>query len=489
MRELVVANGSPITVKVVKPKSDDVQFVGAYVTRQTQTGLEKEFIPAASWSWNEDDRTYTYEHPVEEPADIVLVFVKKPMVIYEANGGQKYVHTEGAAEPTDTVSFATGQTEYTSHAAQAPAGCENTWQFQGWLLARNRVLLPAVHTVTYDKGTNTFTFSGNGTNISTGEAVSSTMVTGGATLVAQWKWRQRFITQVQNGSSFVDDRGCGQVTVDGSSANGNDIATDYYADTGERVSATARANDGYCFIGWYQQIDNGTYQLVSTEATHRYTVEREGVQTVYARFARTHTVTYLWDTSACPDPNMELPEKGTVIDGGTYPISQMYVAKQTTVQGTGSVDGNSNVPGEWVFSGWRDGKDSDVIRLTELINVTTDRVLYGRWTFVPNVQYELRYQSAGENCWTPSGLAQPPQVEMHYRAEGVTAAQSPAYTDGSLFVNDSETLKGTWHFDGWKRSDTTSGTVAAGGEFTMPSSNPDAHRPVDVYPKDLHGGV
>lgn len=405
MRELVVANGSPITVKVVKPKSDDVQFVGAYVTRQTQTGLEKEFIPAASWSWNEDDRTYTYEHPVEEPADIVLVFVKKPMVIYEANGGQKYVHTEGAAEPTDTVSFATGQTEYTSHAAQAPAGCENTWQFQGWLLARNRVLLPAVHTVTYDKGTNTLTFSGNGTNISTGEAVSSTMVTGGATLVAQWKWRQRFITQVQNGSSFVDDRGCGQVTVDGSSANGNDIATDYYADTGERVSATARANDGYCFIGWYQQIDNGTYQLVSTEATHRYTVEREGVQTVYARFARTHTVTYLWDTSACPDPNMELPEKGTVIDGGTYPISQMYVAKQTTVQGTGSVDGNSNVPGEWVFSGWRDGKDSDVIRLTELINVTTDRVLYGRWTFVPNVQYELRYQSAGENCWTPSGLA------------------------------------------------------------------------------------
>ena len=75
------------------------------------------------------------------------------------------------------------------------------------------------------------------------------------------------------------------------------------------------------------------------------------MQTVYARFARTHTVTYLWDTSACPDPNMELPEKGTVIDGGTYPISQMYVAKQTTVQGTGSVDGNSNVPGEWVFSG------------------------------------------------------------------------------------------------------------------------------------------
>lgn len=106
MSELVVANGSPITVKVVKPESDDVQFVGAYVTRQTQNGLEKEFIPAASWKPDDGTYTYTYEHRVEEPADIVLVFVKKPMVIYEANGGQKYVHTAGAPEPTDTVSFA-----------------------------------------------------------------------------------------------------------------------------------------------------------------------------------------------------------------------------------------------------------------------------------------------------------------------------------------------------------------------------------------------
>ena len=81
MRELVVADGSTITVQAVEPE-DDVQFVGAYVTRQTQNGLKKEFIPATSPSWDKVDRTYTYVHPVEEPADIVLVFVKKPMVIY-----------------------------------------------------------------------------------------------------------------------------------------------------------------------------------------------------------------------------------------------------------------------------------------------------------------------------------------------------------------------------------------------------------------------
>lgn len=470
-QEALAANGSTVTVRAEEPDTGTT-FVGAYVTYQNLDGtLTREFIAADQWQ-KDSSGVYRYDHKVETPAEISLIFVKSPTVLYDPYGGDKYYYEDGVGEPTNIVSFAenTERTEYTSHAANSS---KDGWQFAGWLLARNKVLLPAEHTVIYNKGTNTLTFNGNGTDISTGAAVSSTTVIGGATLVAQWKWRQRFITQVQNDSSFVDDSGCGRVTVAGSSANGNDIATDYYADTGERVSATATANDGYCFIGWYQQIDNGTYQLVSTEATHRYPVVREGVQTVYARFARTHTVTYRWDVSACPDPNMTLPEKGTVIDGGTYPISQMYVANHTTVQGTGSVDGKSNVPGEWVFSGWRNGEDSDVIRLTELIDVTTDRVLYGRWTFMPNEQYELRYQSAGENCWTPSGLAQPPQAEMHYHAEKVTAAQSPAYTDGSLFVNDSETLKGTWRFDGWKRSDTEpiEAIIEANGVFEMPGNN------------------
>ena len=39
----------------------------------------------------------------EEPADIVLVFVKKPMVIYEANGGDQYTHGDNG---TNAVSFA-----------------------------------------------------------------------------------------------------------------------------------------------------------------------------------------------------------------------------------------------------------------------------------------------------------------------------------------------------------------------------------------------
>lgn len=132
-KEAGVADGSTITVQAVKPKDSNVQFVGAYVTRQTAKGLEQVFIPVADRGWREEGDTYTYEHRVEEPADIVLVFIKSPTVVYDANGGQEYVYESNATEPKNTVSFAedTRRTEYTSHAAQAPAGCKDTWQFQG----------------------------------------------------------------------------------------------------------------------------------------------------------------------------------------------------------------------------------------------------------------------------------------------------------------------------------------------------------------------
>ena len=475
MSELVVANGSPITVKVVKPESDDVQFVGAYVTRQTQNGLEKEFIPAASWKPDDGTYTYTYEYRVEEPADIVLVFVKKPMVIYEANGGQKYVHTAGAPEPTDTVSFAenTGLTEYTSHAAQAPVGCEDTWQFAGWLLARNKVLLPAEHTVIYDKGANTLTFNGKGTNISTGEAVSSTTVTDGATLVAQWKWRQRFVTASrvkENGTvsdSIQENTACGSITVtsDGSTAatEKTGAVTDYYSQANEKITATATAKNGYRFVGWYQQLDG---EFVSNQATYTYTAKAEGVQTIYARFAPTHTVTYRWtsEEGKCPPNAPKLPAAGTVIDGGSYLIDQTYT-KDYAIDGTATINGRT-VPGKWKFTGWCD--ENKNIREMELITVTGNRTLTGYWTFEPEAEHSLSYQFADSGSWSPSGSFT--QTENYYRGESVTAASEPTYTQGELYVNSELTLKGTWTFGGWQRSDTGE-IIGANDKFEMPGDN------------------
>lgn len=475
-KEAVVADGSTITVQAVKPKDSNVQFVGAYVTRRTAKGLEQVFIPVADKGWKKAGDTYTYQHHVEEPADIVLVFIKSPTVVYDANGGQEYVYETDATEPRNTVSFAedTGRTEYTSHAAQAPAGCEDTWQFQGWLLARSKTLLPAEHTVRYDKNTDTLTFTGNGSVSGSAE--------GGATLIAQWRWRQRFVTASRmkgtDGTASDDfqvNADCGTVSVSGDVCpRDNPAITDYFASDNELVTATATAKQGYCFIGWYQQVDGNKYELVSSEPTHSYNVSREGVQTIYARFAPTHTVTYRWtDTpNECPTDELQAagmkpPDAATVMDGDNYPISTVYKANETSIPGT-KRENDVTVYGKWTFSGWRDEKGN--IRKENLADVRKDRTLTGYWTFVSNTRFTLTYQVAEDGIWTPSNLSALAAAKQYFHTEPVTAAKAPTYTSGELYVDSKLTLKGTWTFGGWKRSDTKD-TVAAGGEFNMPGNN------------------
>ena len=477
-KEAVVADGSTITVQAVEPKNSNVQFVGAYVTRQTAKGLEQVFIPVADDGWEKAGDTYTYQHHVEEPADIVLVFIKSPTVVYDANGGQEYVYEPDATEPKNTVSFAedTGRTEYTSHAAQAPAGCKDTWQFQGWLLARSKTLLPAEHTVRYDKNTDTLTFTGNGS-----ESVSAE---GGATLIAQWKWRQRFVTASRvkgtDGTASDDfqvNADCGTVSVSGGvCASGNSAITDYFASDNESVTVTATAKQGYCFIGWYQQVDGKKYELVSSEPTHSYTVSREGVQTIYARFAPTHTVTYQWTKTKNECPTDEelrtagktLPDAATVMDGDNYPISTVYKANETSIPGTKQENGVT-VYGKWTFSGWRD--EQNQIREVNLVNIRGNRTLTGFWTFRPNTRFTLTYQVAeNSSSWTPSNLSAPADKKQYFRTEPVTAAGEPSYKQGELYVSPDLTLKGAWTFGGWKRSDTKT-TVKANGKFEMPGNN------------------
>ena len=489
MSKRVVANGSTIKVKAVEPENGDVQFVGAYVTRQTQNGLKKEFIPATSPSWDIVDRTYTYEHPVEEPADIVLVFVKKPVVIYEANGGNRYTYGDNG---TNAVSFAqqagsggvlTPRGPYTAQAAETK---KDGWRFDGWLLPQKHKVLPAVHTVSYDTERDTFTFTADG-------GINETLQSG-ATLIAQWKWRQRFVTasrvKDENGkvsADFRENKDCGTVDIVdhvGESVANNPAAKDYFASASERVTVTAAANAGYEFIGWYQQVDGNKYELVSSKPTHSYNVSREGVQTIYARFAPTHTVTYQWASVAagkCPQNTPELPSPGTVIDGGTYYISKDFIKDKTTIDGTVKKDGRT-VPGKWVFTGWHDGEEDGssgndvdiVIRETELVNVTGDRVLTGFWTFEPEAEHSLTYQFAEDNRWSPSGSFA--HTEEHYRGESVTAQAEPdrdQTTDGEdVLATDNVTLYGDWSFKGWQRSDTKDkDIVAAGDKFNMPGND------------------
>ena len=450
--DVPVRNNRQMTLTAPATAASGATFVGAYITQHSTSGSSTEFVDKSEWTPN--GTNYTYTGTVIAPTDVVLVFVRSPAVTYDANGGDKYVHTPDAKEPTDVVSFAadTKRTEYTSHAATASR--QTGWVFAGWLLARagNGRVLPAEHKVSYDAETHTFTFA-----YADGEKTTTeTLNANGVALLAQWKWQQTFQTQLQQGDTVKDDKACGTITKDDSS----DPVETYDAATGERVTVTATANSGYAFLGWYRTID-GQLQLVSQEQTYTYTVGKQSVQTVYARFAKTYTITYTWDESDNKPTDQIAPAPGTATEGTTYPLS---VPQQTTVSAT--VNG---VPGHWLFQGWKEQGGTEYLG-QEIANVTRNYALVGSWSFIPNNRYRLTYDVGNHNTnWIPSGLGAVVQSNpLHYYQENVISAEAPTIPEKekTILVANGTTFQGTWTFQGWKRSDTGN---PAGTSFTMPN--------------------
>lgn len=455
-----VRNNRQMTLTAPATAASGATFVGAYITKHSTSGSSTEFVDKSDKSkWTLNGTNYTYTGTVTVPTDVVLVFVQSPAVTYDANGGDRYVHTPGAQEPTDVVSFAADTKPYISH--KATASQKKGWVFDGWLLARaedGERVLPARHTVSYANGVFTFTYQ-DGT-----ETKETPITANGVALLAQWRWRQTFQTQLQQGDTVKDDKACGTITKDDSS----DSVETYDAATGEQVTVIAKANEGYAFLGWYRTID-GQLQLVSQEQTYNYTVGRQGVQTVYARFAQTYTITYAWDTSNSPtDQIPEAPEAGTATEGTTYPLSQTFVPQQTTVSAT--VNG---VPGHWLFQGWKEQGGTDYLG-QEIANVTRNYDLVGSWSFIPNNRYRLTYNVGDHTTnWIPSGLGAVVQSNpLHYYQENVTSAAAPKIpeAENTILAAKGTTFQGIWKFLGWKRSDTGE-IVPADESFFMPNQN------------------
>ena len=447
--DVPVRNNRKMTLTAPATVDSKATFVGAYITQHSTRGSSTEFVDKSEWRAN--GTTYTYTGTVTVPTDVVLVFVQSPAVTYDANGGDRYVHTPDAKEPTDVVSFAAGTGPYISH--EATASQKKGWVFDGWLLARagdGGLILPAKHIVSYANGTFTFTDEAG--------KKKAEIRANGVALLAQWRWQQTFQTQLQQGNTVTNDKACGTITKDGQTA-----AT-YNAATGEQVTVTAKANSGYAFLGWYRTID-GQLQLVSKNQTYAYNVGRQGVQTVYARFAQTYTITYTWDENNSPkDPTVPtVPDPGTATEGTTYPLSQNFVAQQATVSDT--VNG---VPGHWLFQGWKEQGGTGYLG-QEIANVTRSYILVGSWDFIPNAQYDLSYSMGDtEHCWIPSGGLGSIPSSRHYAEETVTSAAAPKIPEAekTILVANGTTFQGTWTFQGWKRSD-TGGTAKT--SFSMPN--------------------
>lgn len=477
---IVVRNNNDLTLTVWEDKNAlhnglDTEFAGALVIGPNGS----RFYPVGDpnmWKKVEapdesGQKHYGFTLNVSDPVSIRLIFVQSPAVTYFANGGTYEAepgNTSGVVSFKKTVD-ASGEypkDPYTSHAATGP---DDGWRFDGWLSVRDDLLLPAIHTVSYndDSANPAFTFKIDGEQ-------DVTVYHGGVTLVAQWSYRQRAQVQLRGeDGAFENNDEAGTVTI-ASAPETNDAAVvsgsdECYAKTGAPVTAKAKANDGYYFLGWaVEGSDKDEY--VSTHPTYTYRVSGQETRTVYARFANQYAVTYEWAEAPnwplTGDKQPALPPRNIVLQGDSYTISTQYR------KGDSIEDTVKGVPGHWVFNGWKDKSKPDGGYLTGSIpNVNRNYVLVGDWKWVPNSEYQLSY-SGGDNrtCWIPAGSISLPVNGTYYKDANVTVADALTTSRDKVMLSDTLQLEGTWSFTGWKRSD-TGRIVPAGQSITMPGND------------------
>lgn len=472
---IVVRNNNDLTLTVWENKNAltnglETEFAGALVIGPNGSRFYPVGDPAANmWTKIEqvDDfgqKHYGFTLNVSDPVSIRLIFVQSPAVTYFANGGTYEAedgNTSGVVSFKATVDSdgTHGRGSYISHAAKGQDG----WRFDGWLSVRDKLLLPAIHTVSYNDNSESpaFTFKIDGEQ-------DVTVYHGGVTLVAQWSYRQRAQVQLRDeDGAFAKNDEAGTVTI-ASAAETNDAAVgsaECYAKTGAPVTATATANDGYYFLGWAVE---GSDEYVSTKPTYTYHVSGQETRTVYARFAKQYAVRYQWAGTLTGDKQPALPDDNIVLQGDSYAISTKYSTGEhpSTIQDT--VKG---VPGHWVFNGWKDQDAPDVDLTGSIPNVNRNYVLVGDWTWVPNSKYQLSYFGGdNETCWIPAGSISLPVNGTYYKDANVTVADALTTSRDKVMLSGGLELEGTWSFTGWKRSD-TGDIVSAGQSITMPGYN------------------
>ena len=298
------------------------------------------------------DIIYTYYlDNITTATDLHFVFIKSPTVTYDPNGGRVYTveRTYNTEEACNVYSFKpvpqTGEgnrftyiSPYVSHAAE---GKNDGWKFMGWLLTGDTVsdipqgtvkvnadklgslLLPAEHTIACDfsgestkkeqyfqiwnksidasdlnQATDSSTYTKWTTNDSSA-TLSYANIHKGLTMVAQWRWRQAFLPQINSGEGYTNSDTGGTVEITSvSNMDANYVAAynanggkAYFAETDEIVTAKATAKEGYVFEGWYDGTGSDA-NLITTHATYSFTEMKENVGTYYARFSGTVTQTY-----------------------------------------------------------------------------------------------------------------------------------------------------------------------------------------------------
>lgn len=330
-----VTDGKTLQMQAIP--DENCEFAGAYYTTQGENGEPVvKFLKAADWKQKDGKYTYSLENIISA-TDLHFIFVKSPTVTYDSNGGKPYevereYNTEEASnvysfQPVTNGNESTSWTYIQPYVSKEAEGQNDGWKFMGWKLTGDTIdddamseLLPGVHTIACDYSVDSASgqeaaqnfkiFNGQATlNGKTGD--TGVQWTGseeqpvyehehkGLTLVAQWRWLQAFIPQVQTDDNKYEDLETGGTVEITSVSNTSDQnyndkynekgGKSYHAATSENVTVKATPKDGFTFDGWYDAEGN----LITTKNIYSYTETKESVNTYYARFSGNITQKYI----------------------------------------------------------------------------------------------------------------------------------------------------------------------------------------------------
>ncbi|MGN0465781.1 MAG: InlB B-repeat-containing protein [Lachnospiraceae bacterium] len=475
------ADGKPETKFLLKA-GNEIEDTGSL------TGEQKKGKWLKSTNANGDIIYTYYLNDITSATDLHFIFIKSPTVTYDPNGGKPYVVNRiyNTSEAANVYSFkpATGSNSdtifispYVSYAAD---GQNDGWKFMGWLLTGDTVenipegvdqvnanqlgslLLPAEHTIACNYSiigasgklaaqyfkifgkdvTLTETIIKNGDEVTgvqwtdSGETRAYANVHMGLTMVAQWRWRQAFIPQVNSGSTYIDSDNGGTVEIT-SVTNKSDTNYDatyggkggksYHATTDEMVTAKATAKDGFTFEGWYDSEGN----LVTTNTTYSYVETKESVNTYYARFSGSVTQTYIRQVKDGDTWKDTTDDKIGTLGRYTYTDAAGMSISSTATAGTG-----------YKFVGWY---DSDGNKVTD--DMLTNNGATISYTTTGDATYYARF----EKTYTVKFVAQTKQANGSFKTNNVGGKVSVAsVTDvNGAAASSKATVNTNYKFLGW----------------------------------------
>lgn len=338
-------------------------------------------IPADMWLKTTDSNGNTdyvmQIKNVSSSMDAHFIFLKSPTVTYDANSIKGYEYEISDTDKSNVYSFkpqsVDGGVKYIDPVSSHPPVAPNDgWKFTGWKLFDdngvvkdgngNDVILSGTNAIacntTQESGKPTRTFIvvdgknaeeafDNGKDVTdSNNAIigKKWTVKDGVTpvyekesealsLVAQWRFKNTFIPEYQEN---VTDKGFTQGVTGGTielknTADSENYTADpngtksYFAGVGEQVVATAKAEEFYTFIGWYDSEGN----VVTTNPELVVNQVKGEIGKYYARFQKTGVTVNFYYLEYNKDTKSYEPK---VYDGGKYTqyLNKHDSAKQPT---------------------------------------------------------------------------------------------------------------------------------------------------------------